>query len=97
MKMKVNNKIQDLKYAIYVLKQGLPLANFEIRNIFTQKDLIALKIETLGAHIRMTNNGEQLWSNQFLIPSDDKNQLAIQILKNKLEQLESKVLESFMY
>jgi hypothetical protein len=94
--MKVEVKIEKLRNAIHLLNQGLPLANFETRYILTKEDFIALEMECLWNHTRLMKNGNKIWSNQFFIPSEDKNQLAIQILTEKLESLEGKVLESFM-
>lgn len=94
--MKVETKILNFRYAIHMLKKDLPLTFWESRGVFNQKDLIALEMESIGEGIRRFENWDQKWSNHFFAPSDDKKQLALQILSDKLERFESKVLESFM-
>jgi len=94
--MKDETKILNFRYAIHMLKKDLPLTFWESRGVFNQKDFIAMEMESIGEGIRRLGNWDQKWSNHFFAPSDDKKQLAIQILSDKLEQLESKVLESFM-
>ncbi len=94
--MKGDRKILSCRYAIHMLKQDLPLTFWESRALFNQKDLIDLEMESIGEGIRRKGSWDQKWSSHFFAPSDDKKQLAIQILSDKLERLESIVLESFM-